>query len=143
MAEHPRSEFPMPISVHHRARAQAGVAIGPLLFAIFLLAILATAIAVGQRERAGANDGTKADHADAKALIEIGRTLNLGMKRVMASGVPLGSVVIDPAHTSNAVDLFSPSGGGLVAPSPSLSLNRTDPWIYTYANLGGPRHGGA
>jgi hypothetical protein len=128
----------MPFSLQNRIKKQAGIAIGPILFIVAILAILATAIAAGSSTFATSTGG-ESHRVNSAALIQIGQNLKMGVDRITALGAPLTSVVINAVNTVDTVDLFAPSGGGLVAPSSTLSLNANDPWIYTYSavtNLG-------
>jgi hypothetical protein len=121
-----------------RLHPQAGIAIGPILFIVAILAILATAIAAGSSTFA-TSSGQESNRTNAAAMIQIGQNLKMGTDRIVALGTPLGTVVINAVNTVNSVDLFSPIGGGLVPPATTLSNTGTDPWIYTYGlvtNLG-------
>jgi hypothetical protein len=122
----------------NRINSQAGIAIGPILFIVAIMAILATAIAAGSSTFATSSGG-EANRTNSAALIQIGQNLKMGVDRITALGTPLTSVVINATNTVNTVDLFAPSGGGLVAPSSTLSVTGTEPWRYLYSavtNLG-------
>jgi hypothetical protein len=128
----------MPSLLPNRTCGRAGIAIGPILFVVAILAILATAIAAGSSTFATSTGG-EAQRVNSAALIQIGQNLKIGVDRITALGTPITSVVINAVNTVNTVDLFAPTGGGLVAPSSTLSLNGNDPWVYTYSavtNLG-------
>jgi hypothetical protein len=118
--------------------ADAGIAIGPILFIIAILAILAAAIAAGSGGFT-ASTATESARTKASALIQIGENLKVGMDRVtMENGISLSSVVINPANTSSTTDLFSPTGGGISVPSAALANNpSTDVWMYPQAPLPG------
>lgn len=121
----------------NRPHAQAGIAIGPILFVVAILGILATAIAAGSGSFSASTD-SEAAGTKAAALIQIGQNLKIGADRLMGNGNSVSAIVADPAQTSNAVDLFSPSGGGVSAPSVTLaSAPTTDVWYYTDKAIGG------
>jgi hypothetical protein len=122
-------------SVHARLNQQAGIAIGPILFVVAILAILATAIAAGSSTFA-TNASQETNRTNAGSMIQIGQNLKLGTDRIVALGTPLASVDINAQNTSSNTAIFSPLGGGLVPPSTALaSTPATDAWIYTWANI--------
>jgi type II secretory pathway pseudopilin PulG len=107
---------------------QAGIAIGPILFVVAILAILATAIAT--------NASQETNRTNAGAILQIGQTLKLGVDRIVGLGTPLTSVTQTGAATS--ADIFSITGGGLTPPSTALAAApSTDLWIYSYAPVAG------
>lgn len=113
-----------------RLHKDAGIAIGPILFIIAVLGILAAAIAAGSGSfTIGTTNET--NKARASALIDIGQNLKIGMDRIQGNGVDFDDVVINENETANTVDLFSPSGGGIAAPSTTMSATpSTDVWYY-------------
>ncbi|NDE90686.1 MAG: hypothetical protein EB059_06060 [Alphaproteobacteria bacterium] len=122
-------------SIQTRFNHQAGIAIGPILFVVAILAILATAIAAGSSTFA-TNASSETNRTNAGAIVQIGETLKLGVDRIVGLGTPITDVVIAPANVSNTVDLFSQTGGGLVPPSTALAAApTTDTWIYSWANV--------
>lgn len=118
--------------------ANAGIAIGPILFIIAILAILAAAIAAGSGSFTAGTTNESAS-TKASALIQIGEVLRVGMDRLTVEGViPFSSVIINTSNTVNNVDLFSPSGGGITPPSAALSNTPgTDIWTYPQEALPG------
>lgn len=114
-----------------RMAADAGVAIGPILFIVAILAILAAAIAAGSGSFTG---GTGAENNKTKstALVQIGENLRMGMDRITLSGqVLVDDVNIDIADMSATGDLFSPLGGGIAPPSPGMAANPAyDKWYF-------------
>ncbi|HVY12992.1 MAG TPA: hypothetical protein VHB73_05445 [Alphaproteobacteria bacterium] len=126
-------------SMQSRIHAQAGIAIGPILFIIAILAILATAIAAGSSTFA-TNSSQETNRTNAAAMIQIGQNLKMGVDRIYSLGTALASVDINASNTSTNNALFAPTGGGLVPPAVSLSNDPTsDTWIYTWGaipNLG-------
>lgn len=116
----------------------AGIAIGPILFIIAILAILAAAIAAGSGSFTSGTS-TESNKTKASALIQIGENLKIGMDRLtMGNGVALANVVINVNNTSNNTDLFSPSGGGISVPSTGMAAApSTDVWYYPQIPLPG------
>jgi len=118
----------------HRIPLDSGIAIGPILFIIAILGILAAAIAAGSGSftsgTTNESNGTKA-----AALIQIGESLKVGMDRlVVGNNMPMTSVVVGVNNTTNTVDLFSPSGGGVTAPLASMAADPiNDIWYYPTA----------
>ena len=111
---------------------QSGIAIGPILFIVAILAILATAIAAGSSTFA-TSSGSEGNRTNAAAMISIGTTLKMGMDRMIALGTPLANIDINALNTSATNALFSPTGGGLVSPSTSLANTpASDTWIFTW-----------
>lgn len=116
-----------------RFNAQAGIAIGPILFIIAILAILAAAIAAGSGNFT-AGTTNESNRTKAAALIQIGENLKTGMDRlIMENEVPFTSVDTNVANTSGNNELFSPTGGGITPPSYTLSNSPS--------NDGTPAHG--
>ena len=110
---------------------QRGIAIGPILFVIALLAVLASAVAAGSGSFT-ASTSSETAKAKASALIEIGQNLKMGFDRLMASGIAYGDVVINKYHTTEEDSLFSPMGGGIALPSESMGKSGAG-WRYPYA----------
>ena len=118
-------------SVSGRFQPNAGIAIGPILFIIAILAILAAAIAAGSGSFT-AGTTQESSRTKASALIQIGDNLKVGMDRMMMeNGVAFGGYAINASNTVNNNDLFSPTGGGITVPSDSMSgTPGTDHWFY-------------
>lgn len=111
-------------------RRDEGIAIGPILFIIAILGILASAIAAGSGSFTSSTTG-ESHRAKAAALIDIGQTLKIGYDRLMGNGTSFSDVNIDPESTSNYEDLFSPIGGGVSAPSTTMAKDPpNDKWYY-------------
>ncbi len=121
-----------------RFNPQAGIAIGPILFIIAILAILAAAIAAGSGSFT-ANTTSESSKTQSSALIQIGENLKVGMDRiVMEGGVSPSSVLIDPTLISLNTHLFSPTGGGVTAPSAAMAATPgTDVWHYVAGPVSG------
>ncbi len=106
-----------------RFDAEAGIAIGPILFIIAILAILAAAIAAGSGNFT-AGTTNESNRTKSAALIQIGENLKTGMDRlVMENEVAFSAVDTNVANTSGNNELFSPTGGGITPPSYSLANN--------------------
>ena len=119
------------------AKREEGVAIGPILFVIAILGVLAAALAAGSGSftTSTANDSAR---LKASALLEIGDNLKLGFDRVLGRDVAFDSIVIHENNTSGTSALFSPSGGGINPPSISMAENTTTAtWRYISANIKG------
>lgn len=112
-----------------RFASDAGIAIGPILFIIAVLGILAAAIAAGSGSFT-ANSNTEGNRTKAGAIIEIGQNLKLGHDRLTANGTAFGDIIVDRTETEDTVDLFAPNGGGITAPSAALGRNPADDWAY-------------
>ncbi len=115
---------------------QDGIALGPILFIIAILAILAGAIAAG----AGGftantnNDGAK---ASAHAIMQFSDQVAGAVQRVMAENGcldtqvnfnnPIVSGYANPnAPIDHSCDIFDPRGGGLVFVNPPAGTTRTN-----------------
>lgn len=115
----------------NRFHANAGIAIGPILFIIAILAILAAAIAAGSGSFTSGTS-TESNRTKASALIQIGENLKVGMDRMtIGNEVGWGGYTINAANTTANNDLFSPVGGGITVPSDSMAKTPgTDHWLY-------------
>ena len=116
----------------------AGIALGPILFIIAILAILAAAISAGSGSFNGSTN-TEGNKAKASALVQIGDNLKIGMDRLtMENGVNYNGWTTSPSNTTSNVDLFSPTGGGIAPPSISMAGNpASDIWLYPQAAIPG------
>jgi len=114
-----------------RLTMEAGIAIGPILFIIAILAILAAAIAAGSGSFT-AGTSQESNRTKGAALIQIGENLKVGMDRMMMeNGISYGAYTINALNTINNNDLFSPTGGGITIPSDAMSNTPgTDHWFY-------------
>jgi len=118
-----------------RLETDAGIAIGPILFIIAVLGILAAAIAAGSGSFTTSTT-IESNKTKASALIEIGQNLKVGFDRIVGYDVALTAVDVDPTHTSCSTCLFSPTGGGISPPSTTMSETPgTDTWIYHNVTL--------
>lgn len=114
-----------------RFGSNAGLAIGPILFVVAILAILATAIAASTSTFA-INASQETNRVNATAMLQIGSTLKLGADRVIGLGALGNQVTTSGAATQ--FDMFYINGGGLTFPSTALAATpMTDTWLYTWA----------
>lgn len=115
-----------------RLHTDAGIAIGPILFVVAILGILAAAIAAGSGSFSGSSS-TEAARTKAAALIQIGQNLKVGADRLGGLGYDADSVNISPTATTADNDLFAPSGGGVGAPSVTMAETpASDVWRYSH-----------
>ena len=127
----------MPGSFHSRFAPDDGIAIGPILFVVAILAILATAIAAGSSTFAS-SASQETNRTNAAAMISIGQNLKMGVDRIVALGTSIANVDINTSNTTSNTALFSPVGGGLVPPARTLAATpASDNWIYTYGAISG------
>ena len=133
-----------------RLEPNAGIAFAPILFIIAILAILAAAIAAG-RGSLTVEAQTEHSKTQAAALIQIGENLKIGADRVIMGGRikpagTAGATVLNTVSTatSDPNDLFSPSGGGISAPSVAMANDpASDVWYYVSGPISGLGTGGA
>ncbi|MDR3424735.1 MAG: hypothetical protein P4M13_06610 [Alphaproteobacteria bacterium] len=127
-----------------RLDSNAGIAIGPILFIIAILAILAAAIAAGSGSFT-AGTGTESNRTKSTALIQIGENLKIGMDRItMASGMDPTTVNTLVTDTTDANALFSPAGGGISPPSTGMANNpAVDKWYFVQGTIPGLGSGGS
>ncbi len=118
-----------------RLPTNAGIAIGPILFIIAILGILAAAIAAGSGSfTTGTN--TESNRTKAAAIIEIGQNLKVGFDRIVGNGTAFASVDINASNTSDTDMLFSPTGGGIAAPSTTMAATpASDSWMYPLVDM--------
>lgn len=109
----------------------AGIAIGPILFIIAILGILAAAIAAGSGSFTASTSG-ESSRTKASAIIEIGQNLKTAFDRVLGNkGFDVDAVVVDTTDTSSDSSLFSPLGGGVSPPSVTLADDpQNDVWLF-------------
>ena len=125
-----------------RLTPNAGIAIGPILFIIAILAILAAAIAAGSGSFT-AGTSAESDKTKAGSLIQIGDNLKIGMDNIiMSGGQSTATIITDPTATAAATDLFSPTGGGIASPSVGMANAPTDIWYYPSGLIQGLGTGG-
>ncbi|NBZ95020.1 MAG: hypothetical protein EBR40_01075 [Proteobacteria bacterium] len=122
-------ELLMRTSTTHATRLhpESGIAIGPILFVVAILGILAAAIGSGSFT---AGTSAETSRTRAAAIVQIGQNLKVGMDRIVGLGTDAASVDLNPANTTAADDLFSPTGGGINPPSVTMANATTDLWYY-------------
>ena len=121
-----------------RLESEAGIAIGPILFIIAILAILAAAIAAGSGSFTSGTS-TETNRTKSYALIQIGENLKVGMDNItMNNGISPSSVDINALNTSASNALFAPAGGGVASPSVGMANNPLiDKWYYPSGQING------
>ncbi len=121
-----------------RFSRDAGIAIGPILFIIAILGILAAAIAAGSGTFMNSTTA-ESNKTKSSALIQIGENLKLGMDQiVMENGVAPNEVNTDFSATGVNTGLFSPTGGGIAQPSPGMANDpRVDSWYFVKGDVVG------
>lgn len=132
-------------SAHQRMDSCVGIAIGPILFIIAVLGVLAMAIAAGGGSFTTSTT-VESNRAKASAVIDIGQNLKIGFERLLGNGVPFNSIDLNPEHTTAADDLFSPTGGGITPPSTAMAEAPADeflPDVWSYPLIAVPGLGTA
>ncbi|MDX2027109.1 MAG: hypothetical protein SFW62_00565 [Alphaproteobacteria bacterium] len=123
-----------------RFASQSGIAIGPILFIIAILAILAAAIAAGSGSFT-AGTSKESDRTRASALIQIGENLKIGVDRLLLQDIAqFGAIDFNAKNADSSSNnvLFSPNGGGITAPSVTLANDPgNDVWYYPTGGIGG------
>jgi hypothetical protein len=125
-------------TVRYRQSPEAGIALGPILFIIAILAVLAAAIAAGSGSFNGSAN-SEGNKTKASGLIQIADNLKIGMDRLtMENGIAWNAWTTNAQNTQNTTDLFSPTGGGIAAPSLALAGNPNgDVWYYPQGAIRG------
>jgi hypothetical protein len=123
----------MPITVTNYN--QRGIAIGPILFIVAILGVLAAAIAASSGSFSGSAQ-SEAARINAAALIQIGLNMKNGFSRMIGVGIDFDAVTINTSSTSSETDLFAPSGGSVNVPSVTLANNpAVDVWHFPLASV--------
>lgn len=119
----------------YRLGAEAGIALGPILLVIALLAILATAIAAGGSNfTAGA--AQEGNRTNSSAIIQMGLNLKSAADRIVGQGTAIANVDVNASNTTGEMSLFSMEGGGMAALPTTLAANPTsDTWIFTWGEV--------
>ena len=128
-----------------RLQPESGIAIGPILLVIALLAILAAAIAAGGSSYSGNTDSEKAQ-AYASTVLDYAATVSAAVARVMANGCTEtqisfeNSVVTGYTNASAPSDhhchVFDIAGGGLLwfnPPTDVLDTSNTAQYEYGHS----------
>jgi hypothetical protein len=116
----------------------AGIAIGPILFIIAVLAILAAAIAAGSGSFTSGTT-TESNRTKSSALVQIGDNLKTGFDRiVLEGGLTPSTVDTNVLNTSATNALFSPTGGGIAPPSVGMAnIPTSDVWQFVTGPIKG------
>ena len=97
----------------------AGIAIGPILFVVAILAVLVAALAAS----GGFNGSTQTerDRVKASTVIEQGANFKAGFERLYGGALDVNEIILSTTYTDPNRDkaLFSHAGGGLVQQSPA------------------------
>jgi len=113
-----------------KTNSKAGLAIGPIIFIIALLALLAAAIAGGSSSFR--TTGTESNKTKSSTLVQIGETLKMGMDKIVTE-VSISAALVDfnVAHTTENNQLFSPTGGSIPPPSIGMAADPLhDEWYF-------------
>lgn len=127
-----------------RIQRQRGIAIGPILFVIAILAVLAAAISASMGSFSG-NSDTERARTYAGTIVNYAATLRAAVSRVMAMGctdtqINFNNLVVGGYSTPGApadkhCNLFDVAGAGLLWPSlPAEALDGTHTTEYDYGN---------
>ena len=125
-----------PSEIHARMGTDAGIAIGPILFIIAVLGILAAAISAGSGSFSNSTTN-ESNNTKAAALMDIGQSMKMGFDRIMGEqGTAVNAVNLATTDLNDVNGLFSPIGGGMSPPSKTMSYNSgTGTWYFPMLNL--------
>lgn len=114
-----------------RPASDAGIAIGPILFIIAILGILAAAIAAGSGSFT-ATTTSESNSTKAAALIDIGQNMRTGWDRLIGEqSLAVDAIGLNVLDTSSSTSLFAPTGGGIAPPSTTMALTATGiSWLF-------------
>lgn len=123
-------------------QSQPGLAIGPILFVIAILAVLVGALAANS---GGFSTSTadESNRVNASAVIEQGISLKNGIDRLSVNGVALNAINLQPNYAAGTEDfaLFASIGGGVMQFAPPANTTTTtgvSNWRFTEkANIPG------
>jgi type II secretory pathway pseudopilin PulG len=117
----------------HRWRADAGIAVGPILFIIAILGLLASAIAAGSGSFT-ASTSTQEAKAQAQAIIQYADLVKFAVDLVRGSGctdeqISFENNIVSGYTNSNApadhsCHVFDPLGGGVNLQKPPSQINQ-------------------
>ena len=128
---------------------QRGIAIGPILFVVALLAILAVAISAGTGVFNGDTSAVKAK-AQASAILEYANEVKFAVDRLLGKGCtdtqisfenPIVSGYVNPnAPSDKSCHVFDVNGGGISWKSPPAGVTTTpatgySPQAYRYSGV--------
>ena len=132
-----------------RQTHQRGIAIGPILFVVAILAVLASAIAAGSGSFNGDTSAVKAK-AQATAILGYANEVKLGVDRVLGKGCtdtqisfenPVVSGYENPnAPSDKSCHVFDVNGGGIVWKNPPKEIfynSEYGQWYFVTGSGGG------
>ncbi len=107
-----------------------GIAVGPILFIIAILAILAAVITASSGSFTAT--GSESNRTKSTTLVQIGDNLKMGMEKLtIQTGISVNSIDINVSNTTLNNQLFAPAGGGIAPPSPGMAANPVyDRWYF-------------
>lgn len=117
--------------------AQPGIAIGPILFVVAILAVLVGALAAGSGGF-GSSTANDANRVNGSTLIEQGTSIKTAADRLLVNGYLATDIYFSQTYTSGnaAAALFAPTGGGMTAQNPPANtIAAGAAWSYVLANL--------
>jgi hypothetical protein len=119
-----------PKSKNKPMSSRAGLAIGPILFIIAILAILAAAVASSSGHFT--TTGSESNKTKSATLVQIGENLKTGMERItIENAISSGSVDVNVSNTTLPNHLFSPIGGGIAPPPIGMAASPLhDRWYF-------------
>lgn len=112
----------MPMTQQH-FDSNAGIAIGPILFVVAILAVLVGALAAGSGSFSSSTT-EDANRVNATTLIQQGTSIKSGMDRLLVNGYDASSIIVSPTFSNEAAEyaLFAPNGGGLTPQVPPVTV---------------------
>jgi hypothetical protein len=118
-----------------RLRSSAGLALGPILFLIAILAVIAAVVSAGAGGFS-ANTSTEGGKITSSAIIQMGENLLNAVRLVNTHGCadtqinfnnPMISGYSNPnAPSDGSCDVFGPNGGGMIFPTIKASTAETE-----------------
>jgi len=130
------------MSSHH------GIAIGPILFVVAILAVLVGALAAGSSSF-GSSTVEERNKTLGGALIEQGTNMKMAFERLYGSAISLESIIISQSFSTANGDaaFFGPKGGGIMPmspPSATVPASGVNTWRFVeHADLPGIGSSGA
>lgn len=107
------------MTIARRIPADAGVAIGAILFVVAILAILIGAIAAGTGGLGGGS-ASESHRTMGGTIVQQSTMMTVGFQRLITGGVDPADIIITEQYTTpnELRALYSPRGGGLVPVQP-------------------------
>lgn len=109
----------MQITNNNRFATAAGIAIGPILFVVAILAVLVGAIAAGSGGF-GSSTADEAARVRASTIIQQAVTIKGAFDRIIVNGSTPAQVIVSesPATPNSLVALYGTAGGGITVQNP-------------------------